>query len=44
MLHGNKIVVVMPAFNAEKTLERTFEDIPHDIVDRVILVDPHLGG
>jgi glycosyltransferase involved in cell wall biosynthesis len=33
------VVVVMPAYNAAKTLERTYADIPHDIVDRIILVD-----
>lgn len=33
------VVVVMPAYNAAKTLERTYHDIPHDIVDHVILVD-----
>jgi glycosyltransferase involved in cell wall biosynthesis len=33
------IVVVMPAYNAAKTLERTYADIPHDLVDRIILVD-----
>ena len=34
-----RVVVVMPAYNAAKTLERTYRDIPHDIVDRIILVD-----
>ena len=34
-----KVVVVMPAYNAAKTLERTYADIPHDLVDRIILVD-----
>ncbi|MGB8951136.1 MAG: glycosyltransferase family 2 protein [Candidatus Aminicenantales bacterium] len=34
-----KIVVIMPAYNAEKTLERTVEDIPRDWVDEIILVD-----
>jgi glycosyltransferase involved in cell wall biosynthesis len=33
------IVVVMPAYNAAKTLERTYHDIPKEIVDHVILVD-----
>jgi glycosyltransferase involved in cell wall biosynthesis len=33
------VVIVMPAYNAAKTLERTYADIPHDIVDRIILVD-----
>ena len=34
-----KVIVVMPAYNAEKTLEKTYKDIPHDIVDEVIVVD-----
>jgi glycosyltransferase involved in cell wall biosynthesis len=32
-------VIVMPAYNAALTLERTYADIPHEIVDRIILVD-----
>lgn len=39
MLNGKKIIVVMPAYNAERTLRRTYEEIPHHIVDEVILVD-----
>ena len=39
MIYNNKIVVVLPAFNAEKTLEKTFREIPFDIVDDIILVD-----
>ena len=39
MINGKKIVVVMPAYNAEKTLEKTFQEIPFDIVDDVIVVD-----
>ncbi len=39
MIHGKKIVVVMPAYNAEKTLEQTYGEIPMDIVDEVILTD-----
>jgi len=39
MLNNYKIVVVLPAFNAEKTLEQTYNEIPLDIVDEVILVD-----
>ena len=39
MIHKKKIVVVMPAYNAEKTLEKTFHEIPFDIVDEVIIVD-----
>lgn len=34
-----RVFVVMPAYNAEKTLERTFRDIPRDLVTEVILVD-----
>lgn len=41
MLNGNKIVVVMPAYNAAKTLKQTYEELPHDIVDEVVLVDDH---
>ncbi len=39
MLNDKKIVVVLPAYNAEKTLETTYEEIPLDIVDEVLLVD-----
>ena len=39
MLNAKKIIVVMPAYNAEKTLEKTYGEIPFDIVDDVILVD-----
>jgi glycosyltransferase involved in cell wall biosynthesis len=39
MIDKKKIVVVLPAYNAEKTLERTYAEIPFDIVDEVILVD-----
>jgi glycosyltransferase involved in cell wall biosynthesis len=39
MLLGKKIVVVLPAYHAEQTLERTYEEIPLDIVDEVVLVD-----
>ena len=42
MLNGQKIVVVMPAYNAEKTLERTVRELP-EIVDIKILVDDHCG-
>ncbi len=41
MLHGKKIVVVLPAYNAALTLERTYNEIPFDIVDEVVLVDDH---
>ena len=39
MLNGKKIVVVLPAYNAAKTLEMTYNEIPFDIVDEVVLVD-----
>jgi len=39
MLNGQRIVVVMPAYNAEKTLEWTYREVPQDIVDKVLLVD-----
>lgn len=39
MLAGKKVLVVMPAYNAARTLERTFQDIPFDVVDEVLLVD-----
>ena len=39
MLSGKKIAVIMPAYNAERTLKKTFDDIPHEIVDQVILTD-----
>jgi glycosyltransferase involved in cell wall biosynthesis len=39
MVQNKKIIVVMPAYNAEKTLETTFREIPFDVVDEVIVVD-----
>ncbi len=39
MYLGKKIVVVLPAYNAEKTVERTYNEIPFDLVDEVVLVD-----
>ena len=39
MIDNKKIVVVLPAYNAEQTLEITYNEIPFDIVDDVILVD-----
>lgn len=41
MINNKKIVVVMPAYNAESTLEKTYAEIPMNIVDDVILVDDH---
>jgi glycosyltransferase involved in cell wall biosynthesis len=43
MLNGKRIAVVMPAYRAEKTLRRTYDAIPHDIVDEVILTDDASG-
>ena len=39
VLNNKKVVVVLPAYNAEKTLETTYGEIPFDLVDDVILVD-----
>jgi len=39
MIDNQKIIVVLPAYNAERTLEKTYQEIPFDIVDDVILVD-----
>lgn len=39
MINNKKIIVVLPAYNAALTLERTFNEIPFDIVDDVVLVD-----
>jgi len=36
---AKKVVVIMPAYNAERTLERTLDDVPRDWVDEIILVD-----
>jgi glycosyltransferase involved in cell wall biosynthesis len=39
MINSKKIIVVLPAYKAEKTLLKTFNEIPFDIVDEVLLVD-----
>jgi len=39
MVLGKKIAVVMPAYNAAQTLEKTYNEIPREVVDEVILVD-----
>ncbi|MDY0143267.1 MAG: glycosyltransferase family 2 protein [Bacteroidales bacterium] len=39
MINNQKIIIVLPAYNAELTLEKTYSEIPFDIVDDVILVD-----
>jgi len=41
MILGKKLVVVLPAYNAGKTLEKTYQEIPFDIVDDIILVDDY---
>lgn len=41
MIDGKKIVVVLPAYNAAKTIEKTVAEIPFDIVDEIILTDDH---
>ncbi|MFC1679423.1 glycosyltransferase family 2 protein, partial [Elusimicrobiota bacterium] len=38
-MNGKKIIAVLPAYNAESTLEKTVAEIPRDIVDEIILVD-----
>jgi len=39
MILGKKLVIVLPAYNASKTIEQTYNEIPFDIVDEIILVD-----
>ncbi len=39
MIKDKKIVVVLPAYNAEQTLRQTYDEIPFDLVDEVVLVD-----
>lgn len=39
MINNKVVTIVLPAYNAEKTLEKTYNEIPFDIVDYVILVD-----
>jgi len=39
MIHDKKVIVVMPAYNAEQTLEITYKEIPPGFIDEVILVD-----
>jgi glycosyltransferase involved in cell wall biosynthesis len=41
MYKGKKVVVVFPAYNAAKTLEKTYREVPFDLVDEVILCDDH---
>jgi glycosyltransferase involved in cell wall biosynthesis len=39
VFHGKKIVVVMPAYNAAKTLKQTYSEVPMDLVDEVVVTD-----
>ena len=39
MMEKQKVIVVMPAYYAEKTLEKTYKEIPKEYVDETILVD-----
>jgi glycosyltransferase involved in cell wall biosynthesis len=39
MINGQRLVVVMPAYRAARTLEATFRDLPHEVIDHVLLVD-----
>ncbi len=39
MLHGKTVIVVLPAYKAQATLEKTYAEIPPEVVDRVLLVD-----
>ncbi|MGB3080462.1 MAG: glycosyltransferase, partial [Saprospiraceae bacterium] len=39
MYKDKKVVVVLPAYNASRTLAKTYNEIPHDLVDEVVLCD-----
>ncbi|MEO0728433.1 MAG: glycosyltransferase family 2 protein, partial [Bacteroidota bacterium] len=39
MYKGKKVIAVLPAYNAALTLEKTYQEIPFDLVDEVILCD-----
>jgi glycosyltransferase involved in cell wall biosynthesis len=39
VISGQRLVVVMPAYNAERTLRQTYDELPHEYVDEIILVD-----
>lgn len=41
MYQGKKVIVVLPAYKAARTLEQTYREIPFDLVDEVVLVDDH---
>jgi len=39
LINNQRVVVVLPAYNAERTLEKTYREVPFDVVDEVVLVD-----
>jgi glycosyltransferase involved in cell wall biosynthesis len=39
MLAGKRVMVVLPAYNAARTLKQTYDEIPRDVVDEIILTD-----
>lgn len=39
MINGRRVVVIMPAYNAARTLKATYDEVPRDVVDEVILTD-----
>jgi len=43
MIDGRKVIVVMPAYNAEQTLPWVYQDLPHEIIDGIIVVDDDSG-
>jgi glycosyltransferase involved in cell wall biosynthesis len=43
MLAGKRIIVVLPAYNAARTLKQTYDEIPRDVVDEIILTDDASG-
>ena len=44
MINGARVVVVLPAYTAERTLERTTAEVPAGVVDHFLLVDDDLQG
>lgn len=41
MINGKRLIVIMPAYNAEKTLRQTYDEMPHEYIDAIVLVDDH---
>jgi len=41
MILGQKLIIIMPAYNAAKTVEKTYQELPFEIVDEVILTDDY---